>query len=102
LKGNYNTGGVILKDWLRKLLSSNTEASFGRLAAAIALIFGLGWGSYIVIKRLEIPSLQGIATLVASLYGSSKLGDVVTAFKNIKGNEPPSGPAPDPPMMGRG
>jgi hypothetical protein len=102
LKSNYNTGGVTLKEWLRKLFSSSTEASFGRLAAAIALIFGLGWGTYIVIKRLEIPSLQGIAAMVASLYGSSKLGDVVASLKNMKGNEPPAGPAPDPPMMGRG
>jgi hypothetical protein len=72
-----------MKKWLKTLLSESAEASFGRLASSIVLVFGLGWGTYIVIKKLEVPSLQGIATLAASLYGSSKLGETIKAFAGL-------------------
>jgi hypothetical protein len=79
---------------MKKMFSSSSEVSFGRFAAGLALIAALAWVTYIVIKKLELPSLQGIATLVGSLYGSSKLGDVVTAIKGTKTTDPPGGAQP--------
>jgi hypothetical protein len=67
--------------FLQKMFSSDPSVSFGRLAAAIVLLFGLGWATFIVIHKLEVPSLQGVAAIVTSLYGSSKIGEVVSTLK---------------------
>ena len=85
-----------MKDWLKKLLSESSGASFGRLSSAVVIFFGLLWGSYIVIKRLEIPSLQGLAALAASLYGGSKIGETLQKFAGTDKSSGDSKPSPKP------
>ena len=69
-----------MKQWFKALFSDSSAVSFGRVAAVIVLFFGLGWATYLIIKKLEIPDLGGVTTLILSVYGTSKVGETIQKF----------------------
>jgi hypothetical protein len=77
----------MMRNWIARLFSADDSVSFGRIAAGVVLVFGIGWATYIVWRRLEIPSLEGVTTMVASLYGGSKIGETIQLFAKGKGND---------------
>lgn len=71
------TGKVRMKSYLSHLFSESDEASFSRVGSFLALIFSLGWLSYIVWKTRVVPGLDGVTFFVGSLYGLGKVGQTI-------------------------
>lgn len=69
----------------KSVFSDNGVGSSSRVLSATIVVAVLGWVSYIVLKTKTIPDLGGpsmfMATGVAALYGTSKVPDIVNAFK---------------------
>ncbi|HEV2234798.1 MAG: hypothetical protein ACYDA9_05165 [Terriglobia bacterium] len=66
-----------MKNFLQHLFSESGEASFSRVGSFLALLFSLGWLSYIVWKTRAVPGLEGITFFVSSLYGLGKAGQTI-------------------------
>ena len=66
-----------MKKFLQQLFSESGEASFSRLGSFLALVFACVWVSRIVWKTGTLPSLEGLAFFIASLYGLGKAGETV-------------------------
>lgn len=66
-----------MKNFLQHLFSESGEASFSRVGSFLALVFSLGWLSYIVWKTRAVPGLEGITFFVSSLYGLGKAGQTI-------------------------
>jgi len=66
-----------MKNFLQHLFSESGEASFSRVGSFLALMFSLGWLSYIVWKTRAVPGLEGITFFVSSLYGLGKAGQTI-------------------------
>ncbi len=66
-----------MKKFLQQLFSESGAASFSRLGSFLALIFGCAWVSRIVWKTGALPSLEGLAIFIASLYGLGKASETV-------------------------
>jgi hypothetical protein len=67
-------------EWLKKLFSDSDEASMSRMLALLALLFGCGWVTYLVIVHKILPDLKDVAVFVGTPYGLGKFG---SAFKNL-------------------
>lgn len=68
---------VHMKAYLSHLFSESDEASFSRVGSFLALIFSLGWLTYIVWKTRVVPGLDGVTFFVGSLYGLGKVGQTI-------------------------
>ena len=66
-----------MKNFLQHLFSESGEASFSRVGSFLALLFSLGWLSYIVWETRAVPGLEGITFFVSSLYGLGKAGQTI-------------------------
>ena len=71
------TRKVRMKTYLSHLFSESDEASFSRLGSFLALVFSLGWLSYIVWQTHAVPGLDGVTFFVGSLYGLGKAGQTI-------------------------
>lgn len=89
-----------MKPVLRQLFSSSSQVSFGRVGAAVALLFVCVWVTYLVLKTHSLPDLAGPAVFIASLYGLSKAGDVIYRINN--GAAKPNSAAPQLPEVHQG
>ena len=74
-----------MKGWLGKLLSDSADASMSRTLAAIAMLFGCGWVTYLVFKTKGLPDLHGLAVFCGTPYALGKLGETVAKFKDAVG-----------------
>ncbi len=63
--------------YLKQLFSESGEASFSRVASAVALFCSCSWVSYIVWRTRALPGLEGIAVFISSFYGLGKAGETV-------------------------
>ena len=66
-----------MKAFVSHLFSESGEASFSRVGSFLALIFSLGWLTYIVWKTQAIPGLEGLTLFIGSLYGVGKVGETI-------------------------
>jgi len=66
--------------FLQALFSDSGAASFGRIAAAIALCASIFWVTLIVQKTNTLPDFSGITFFIGFLYGISKVGEAVKSF----------------------
>jgi hypothetical protein len=66
-----------MKTFLQHLFSEAGDASFSRVGSFLALIFSLGWLSYIVWETRAVPSVEGLTIFICSLYGLGKAGETI-------------------------
>ncbi len=66
-----------MKHFLSLLFSESDEASFSRVGSFLALIFSLGWLTYIVWETRAVPGLEGITFFISSLYALGKAGQTI-------------------------
>lgn len=79
-----------MKEWLKKLLSSNELASFSRTGAAVSLIIFLSldiftvlWAALYLHRPMMLPgrdNLIGQAVFVAAIYSPGKAGETISKF----------------------
>ncbi len=74
-----------MKNFLQHLFSESGETSFSRVGSFLALIFSLGWLSYIVWKTRTVPSVEGLTIFICSLYGLGKAGETI---QRVLGGKP--------------
>jgi hypothetical protein len=78
---------VPMKNFLCRLFSESGEASFSRVGSFLALIFSLGWLTYIVWKTHTVPGLEGLTFFIGSLYGVGKAGETVQRVMGSEGKK---------------
>ena len=66
-----------MKTFVSHLFSESGEASFSRVGSFLALVFSLGWLTYIVWKTHAVPGLDGLTLFIGTLYGVGKVGETV-------------------------
>lgn len=69
-------------NYLRRMLSSTKDVSFGRIIALACLLFVMGICVYVVVS-MPAPAFPSIDPLwrdiILGLYGITKVGDVASA-----------------------
>jgi len=63
--------------------ASEAKVNFGAVAALIALFASIVWVSWVVYKTNAVPDLSGISFFIGTMYGISKVKEVVAAAKGI-------------------
>ena len=66
-----------MKNALRQLFSESGETSFSCVGSFLALVFSLGWLSYIVWGTRVVPSVEGLTIFICSLYALGKAGETI-------------------------
>jgi hypothetical protein len=95
-----------MKEYIKKVLSSNSFQSFSRHGSLLALVVMLGLDVFHTVAtwyNSGIPNLPGRdelvgqGVLVSSLYGSGKMGETIGKFANP---DPPQADMPTPDASG--
>ena len=81
-----------MKKVIAKLFSDSNEVSFGRVAAALSLLFTCGWVTYLVVRNSALPDLTSTAVFIAAPYGLSKAGETIQKFTNKLQGKPEEAP----------
>jgi len=70
--------------FLKKMFSSSTDVSYGRISAAICLLYVMGLCG-VVMSRMPVPAFPVVDTfwrdIILGLYAVCKTGDTVQAMK---------------------
>lgn len=66
-------------EFWQRVFSDEGCPSFSRVGSAFALIFACAWISFLVVKTSALPSFEGVAFFIGTLYGLNVIGKAATA-----------------------